>query len=456
VAPVVPDWLRQRAELTPGRLALVVGAAEWTFAELDRQVDSACHVLRALGVGPGQHVGVRAPNGAGFVVAVHALMRLGAVLVPINTRLTPSEVAWQRADAQLELILDEAHLDALLGPGEPARVERDFDLQANHSVLYTSGTSGRPKGAILTYGNHWWSAVASVLNLGTVPSDRWLACLPLFHVGGLAILLRGVIYGMPVQVHERFEAERVNQAIDDDGVSIISVVSTMLERMLAQRGQRRYPPTLRCVLLGGGPAPRPLLERAVRLGVPIFQSYGLTETASQVATLAPEDVQRKVGSAGKPLMGTQLHISADGEILVRGPTVSPGYLHQPADDAWLRTGDLGYVDDEGYLYVLDRREDLIVSGGENVYPAEVEAVLLTHPAVEDAGVFGVANTEWGQIVAAALKLAHSASTDDIVAFCRQRLASYKVPRRIELVDTLPRTASGKLLRRELRARAERS
>jgi o-succinylbenzoate---CoA ligase len=452
VAPVVPDWLRQRADLTPRRLALAVGDAAWTFAKLDRQVDIACHALRALGVVPGQHVGLRAPNGAGFAVAVHALMRLGAVLVPINTRLTPGEVDWQRADAGLELVLDESHLEALLRPGEAARAEREFDLQARHSVMYTSGTSGRPKGAILTYGNHWWNAVASALNLGTLSSDRWLACLPLFHVGGLAILLRGVIYGMPVQVHERFDAARVNQAIDDEGVSIISVVGTMLERMLAQRGERRYPPTLRCVLLGGGPAPGPLLERAVRLGVPVFQSYGLTETASQVATLAPEDVPRKVGSAGKPLMGAQIRIGADGEILVRGPTVSPGYLHQPAEEAWLRTGDLGYVDDEGYLFVLDRRDDLIVSGGENVYPAEVEAVLLAHPAVEEAGVFGVADAEWGQIVAAAVKLEQPASIDDIVAFCRQRLAGYKVPRRIELVDTIPRTASGKLLRRELRRR----
>ena len=190
-------------------------------------------------------------------------------------------------------------------------------------------------------------------------------------------------------MHERFEPDRVNHAIDHDRVTIISVVSTMLERMLADRGDRPFPndAALRPARRRAGALP--LLERALALGAPVFQSYGLTETASQVATLAPEDVRSKVGSAGKPLMGTQVRIEADGEILVRGPTVSPGYLHQPPHGEWLRTGDLGYLDDEGYLFVLDRRDDLIVSGGENVYPAEVEAALLAHPAVEEVGVFGM-------------------------------------------------------------------
>jgi len=180
----------------------------------------------------------------------------------------------------------------------------------------------------------------------------------------------------------------VNHAIDERGVSIVSVVSTMLDRMLDERGDRPFPASLRVVLLGGGPAPLPLLERALRARAPVVQTYGLTETPSQVATLAPEDAIRKVGSAGKPLMGSQIRIEPDGEICVRGPTVSPGYLHQAQlmPGAWLRTGDLGYLDADGYLYVLDRRDDLIVSGGENVYPSEVEAALLEHPAVEEAGV----------------------------------------------------------------------
>jgi o-succinylbenzoate---CoA ligase len=449
----VPDWLRQRASVTQDRLALVCGEQVWTFAELDARVNAAAAALQSRS---GQRVGVRAANSAGFVVAVHALMRVGSVLVPINTRLTDSEVDWQREDAEVSLVLGDSELDALMDETTttpPRGHVRDFDLQAWHSIVYTSGTSGRPKGAILTYANHWWSAIASALNLGLRADDTWLACLPLFHVGGLSILLRSVICGMTAVVPPRFDAAEVNRAIDEHAVSIVSVVSTMLDRMLTERGTRPYPSTLRCVLLGGGPAPLPLLERAASAGVPVVQTYGLTETASQVVTLAPEDALRKLGSAGKALMGSEIQIAADGEICVSGPSVSPGYVKHPPREGWLHTGDVGFLDAEGYLYVLDRRDDLIVSGGENVYPAEVEAALLAHPGVEEAGVIGVADAEWGRRVTGVVvrRAAASVSAEDLIAFCRQRLAGYKVPRAIEFRTALPRNAAGKLLRRELRS-----
>ncbi len=450
----VPDWLRQRAQVTPDRVALVFEEARWTFAELDRGVDGAVEVLRGRGVEAGQRIGLLAANGPGFVFAVHALMRIGAVLVPINTRLTPSEIEWQIQDAELALVLGDDDVRQLAEQRQGSKVdevERQFDLDDWHSIMYTSGTTGRPKGAILTYANHWWGAIGSALNLGLLPDDRWLACLPLFHVGGLSILLRSVICGFTAVVHSRFDPREMNRAIDEQGVSMVSVVSAMLDRMLAEHGGRPYPATLRCVLLGGGPAPLPLLERAVRAGAPVVQTYGLTETASQVVTLAPEDALTKLGSAGKPLMGSQIRIDDDGEIHVFGPTVSPGYLRQPPRDGWLRTGDLGYLDDEGYLYVLDRRDDLIISGGENIYPAEVEAALIAHPAVRDAGVIGLADAEWGRRVAALVVLApgRTATPEELIAFCRQRLAGYKVPRRIAFRESLPRNAAGKLLRREL-------
>jgi O-succinylbenzoic acid--CoA ligase len=448
----VPDWLRQRAAVTPERRALITGARTWTFAELDARVDAAASVLE---IQPGQRVGLRASNGAGFVVAVHALMRLGAVLVPINTRLTDAEVAWQVRDAEVSVVLRDDDLASFLDvpPTQPGEVAAGhFDLDAWHSIVYTSGTTGRPKGAILTYGNHWWSAVASALNLGLLPDDTWLACLPLFHVGGLSILLRSVICGMTVVVQPRFDAAEVDRAIDEHDVSIVSVVSNMLERMLSERGARPYPRALRCVLLGGGPAPLPLLERAAAAGVPVVQTYGLTETASQIATLAPEDALSKLGSAGKPLMGSEIRVGPEDEIWVRGPSVSPGYVNHPPRDGWLHTGDLGSVDADGYLYVLDRRDDLIISGGENVYPAEVEAALLAHPGVSEAGVIGVPDTEWGRRVTGVVVMRPgvTATADDLIAFCRIRLAGYKVPRQIEFRTSLPRNAAGKLVRRELR------
>jgi O-succinylbenzoic acid--CoA ligase len=208
--------------------------------------------------------------------------------------------------------------------------------------------------------------------------------LPLFHVGGLAILVRSAIYGIPALVHQSFDPAAANRAIDQDGVTIVSVVSAMLQRMLDERGDRPHPPALRCVLLGGGPAPRSLLEACVWRGVPVVQTYGLTEAASQVATLAPADALRKLGSAGQPLLPNELRIEREGasasagqvgEILMRGPTVMCGYANRPEEtaralqDGWLHTGDLGYLDDEGYLYVVSRRSDLIITGGENVYPA---------------------------------------------------------------------------------------
>jgi len=516
-----PDWLRQRAQLSPGRLALLADDARFTYAELDALVDVAAQRLMTEGVCSGDLIALLAPNSAAYPIAAHAVARAGAVLLPLNTRLTLPELAWQVKDARAHrLLFDEAHVDTARGlrrevrplqlvaldsmsavnspsprkergPGgevapsarpevhpEPGRrvlvgranapsAEPRFDLAALHSVVYTSGTTGRPKGAMLTYGNHLWSAIASALNLGLQPDDRWLACLPLFHVGGLSILLRSVIYGTTAIVHPGFDAARVNAAIDNEGVTVVSVVANMLQRLLDQRGERPYPATLRCVLLGGGPAPQPLLRRCAALGVPVMQTYGLTETASQIATLAPGDALRKLGSAGKPLFGSKLRIVADdgaecapgvaGEIIVRGPTVTPGYLNRPEEtaavirDGWLHTGDLGHLDSEGYLYVLDRRDDLIVSGGENVYPAEIEAVLQSHADVLEAGVYGVDDARWGKAPAAVVVLRPGAppDADALTAFCRERLAAYKTPSRIDFVDALPRNAAGKLLRRDM-------
>jgi O-succinylbenzoic acid--CoA ligase len=262
----------------------------------------------------------------------------------------------------------------------------------------------------------------------------------------------------------------VSAAIDDEGITLVSLVPTMLHRLLEVRGDRPVPSSLRCVLLGGGPAPRALLEHCARLGVPVSQTYGLTECCSQVATLAPSDALKKLGSAGRPLYPNELRLAGDdgadpipgegGEILVRGPVVTSGYwnrLDATASafvDGWFRTGDFGMLDDEGYLYVLDRRDDLIVSGGENVYPAEVEGVLLAHPCVAEAAVVGVVDPEWGQRVVAVVRLAEGADPSvagELQSHCRASLAAYKVPRVVRISDEpLPRTASGKVRRGVLR------
>jgi O-succinylbenzoic acid--CoA ligase len=475
----LPDWLAARAAGQSDRPAVITACQTLTFGELNAAATAAARRLGALGIAVGTRVALALGNGAPFAVLTHALARLGAVMVPLNTRLTRGEAAWQLADSCARVVVcDEMHAGPVSGPARAAGTRvltpeeldaaaqadvplvEHLDLSAPQGIIYTSATSGRPKGAMLSFGNHWWSAVGSALNLGLRPDDRWLIPLPLYHVGGLAVLWRSVIYGIPAVIHDRFDPDAANHAIDAGGVTAVSVVSTMLQRMLDARGDRPYPPALRYVLLGGGPAPSALVERCLALGVPVAPTYGLTEAASQVTTLLPEEVARRPGSSGRPLLPVEVRVDA-GEILVRGPTVMAGYADRPEEtkdvlcDGWLRTGDLGHLDDDGYLYVLDRREDLIVSGGENVYPLEVETVLLQHPAVADAGVIGVSDPEWGQAVTAAVVLRSGARIDEAAlrAFCAERLARYKVPRWVWTVEELPRTPGGKLLRRELRDQA---
>jgi o-succinylbenzoate---CoA ligase len=515
----LPDWLARRAAISPQQPALLAADLRWTFAELDQQASAAATALAGRGVQSGDRIALLVGNRAEFVAVVHGAPRIGAVLVPLNLRLAVPELAWQLTDVGASLLLHDsarAPLAAALqaavpglqvmpidqppggrgtGDGDentestetsPGSTEESVrfalcgplrDLSASgssvfpspspapdlHTIIYTSGTTGRPKGVMLSHGNHWWSAIGSVLNLGLRHDDVWLAVLPLFHVGGLAILIRSVVYGIPIVLHETFDPEAVNEAFDRQGITCVSLVGAMLRRVLDARGERPMPATLRCVLLGGGPAPGELLERCARQGVPVIQTYGMTETASQAATLSLADGLRKLGSAGKPLLPTELRIDREGapappgtvgEILLRGPTVTLGYVNRPEEtrrtlrDGWLHTGDLGYLDAEGYLYVLDRRDDLIRSGGENVSPAEVEATLLAHPAIADAGVVGIPDPRWGEVPAAAVQLRPGGATDAaaLIAFCVARLAGYKVPRTIRFVDALPRNPAGKLVR----------
>lgn len=484
----LPDWLGRRASTHADTEALRHAQGTWTYRDLYERAGELAGALAERGVRPGDRVAVLMRHGLAYAWVAHALIQVGAILVPINTRLALPEMAWIAEDAEAKWLLhDDAHdpaARALCSDGLRAwNVERELDRDGVSSarlyrdrialddvqvLIYTSGTTGRPKGAMLTYGNQWWSAVGSALQLGVLPGDQWLVPMPLFHVGGLAVLMRSVINGTTAVIHDQFRPEDVHRAIDEEGVQLLSVVPTMLQRMLDVRGDKPYPPSLRCVLVGGSAAPQPILERCLALRMPVAQSYGLSEANSQVATLRPVDALRKLGSSGKPLMPTEVAIWADGqpapagvvgEIIVRGPTLTRGYWRRPDATAeafmgeWFRTGDIGYLDDEGYLYVLDRRTDLIVSGGENVYPAEVEAVLHAHPAVREAGVVGRPDAEWGQVPVAfvVLRAGAQVAAEELQAFCVQRLAKYKVPRDIRFVQSLPRNAGGKLLRRTLRA-----
>jgi len=341
--------------------------------------------------------------------------------------------------------------------GEPFHLTPPQATSAIQAIVFTSGTTGRPKGAMISYANHFWSAVGSAFKLGVRPDDRWLACLPLYHVGGQAILFRSCLYGTTVVLHDGFDADAVLTSLAIENISLVSLVPTMLERLLRRGLARVAAPALRLVLLGGAAAPPALLADSAAVGLPVAVTYGLTEAASQVATLLPDEARRKPGSAGRPLLFSSIHVAdpdgrqlrpgEPGEIVISGPTVMAGYYDDPASTSEtirggrLHTGDVGYLDEDGDLWILDRRDDLIVSGGENVYPAEVERVLREHPGVAAACVVGLPHPEWGQQVAALVVPTQRESVTEsaLLAFTRSRLAGYKQPRLLIFADVLPLT-----------------
>jgi o-succinylbenzoate---CoA ligase len=436
------DWLAQRAHSCPERTALVTEASSVTYAELEAEATWVARRLAAYGVRRGATAALTMHPRREEVVLLHALMKLGAVAMPLSPRLTDAERAAVLSAERPAVDLNDA--------AELTQTEADLPLLGEHDMediqclILTSGTAGEPRPVGLTYGNFLFSAMGSAFNLGVEPSDRWLCCLPLSHVAGLSIILRSVIYGTTAVLLDGFDTEQVASTLVSGGISVLSLVPTQLIRLLDADADLSAP---RAILIGGGPVPPDALREALGRGATVVQTYGMTETCSQVTTLAPEDAERKVGSAGRPLLTSHIRIEA-GEILVQGPTVAPGCYEA---DGWLHTGDLGHIDEEGFLYVTGRRGEVIVTGGENVMPAEVEAVLLSHPAVADAAVVGRPDPEWQEAVCALVVLhdGAEATDEDLRSHCSASLASYKVPKRFDFVSSLPRTASGKLLRGEL-------
>lgn len=478
MAEIIPHWLTKQAELKPGHTAIEQQTGDIiTFLQLKEQSQQFAKKLARLGVTNGSHIGIRSTNNVSMVIAIHALSYLGAVSVMLNTKLTKTELDYQVNDAEVAMILTcktlgeetknmafsvpvKTFTDVTRLDEKKVALKTEMDLSDVFTILYTSGTTGFPKGVIHTYGNHWWSAMGSALNLGLSKQDKWLAVLPFFHISGLSIFIKSVIYGMPVYLLEKFEEQAVHEAIINKGVTIASVVTMMVQRLLDSMDDQQYPKTFRCMLLGGGSAPVPLLEKAKQHHIPVFQSYGMTETTSQIVTLSPQHALEKIGSAGKPLFPAQLSIRNPvddpvGEIHVKGPMVTNGYFKnevatkQSIVSGWLATGDLGYVDGEGFLYVVDRRNDLIISGGENIYPSEIESVLSGMNQIKEVGVTGREDEIWGQVPVAFVVTRETTSAEEIIRYAEKFLAKYKWPKHIYFVNHLPRNASNKLVRKSL-------
>lgn len=417
----------------------------FTWREADALVAGAAQQLASLGVAGGDRVALRSLNRPEVVWFWFAAARLGATLVPLNARLTDSEVVplLERVRARVALGSLPGGVSLDVAPGVSRAAELDDDQVI--VGLFTSGTTGTPKLIELTQGNFRANASANAARLGGAATQRWFGVLPLFHIGGLAMLYRCATYGASLVLESSFDAQRACAALDA-GCTHTSFVPTMLDRVIDARGPKPFR-GVQAALIGGGPMSAAQLARARAAGIPVLQTYGLTEACSQVTTEAPESADGQ--TAGEPLAGVEVRIvnsDADGvgEIEVRGATVAKG------QGEWLHTRDLGALDSRGRLKIYARRTDLIVSGGENVYPAEVEAVLREHPAVRDVAVIGRDDAEWGQITVAVVVTAEP-SDDVLREWARQRLAGFKVPRAWVRAEQLPRNATGKIDRAALRA-----
>lgn len=479
------DWLAARAIASPEQVAITAADITLSYGELNELV--AQHML-ILEQHRQKRIALFARSRYLTIVIAFTLMRLGKTIVPINSRLTKSEISQQIHNSRTTLATYAASFDDmenlpyggfnLFGIMEDttedmprnayeAFLTAETKLSKPLAIIHTSGTSGRAKGAVLTYRNFFYSAMASAYRIGHLPDDKWLCVLPLYHVGGLSILLRAVLSGTTVDLRSKFDVDEVNHALSHEDISLVSLVPTMLYRLL-EKGTPEKWTKLRLILLGGAAASIELLEECRARKLPVATTYGLTEAASQVATALPHELYSKMGTVGKPLMFTQIKVVDEegkqqkagdyGEILVKGATVMQGYYNDPAAtakalrDGWLHTGDIGYLDKDGDLFLVQRRSDLIVSGGENVYPAEIESTLRQHPAVKEAVVVGVDDAEWGQKVAAAIQLreGEKSTEAEIIAYARQHLAGYKIPRVIKFVGEFPMTGSGKIQRGAVR------
>jgi fatty-acyl-CoA synthase len=483
-------WLDDRARNTPERVAIVFHDEELTYRALAARSTGMAAALASRGVERGARVATLTESSPDHVALLFACAKLGLALQPLNWRLAPAEVRYQLDDSEPALLVVASGQEELAdAAGDPVPRTSFAELDADGEVpvvdvadddpllvSYTSGTTGKPKGAVLTHANCFWTNLSFDRTSGIADDDVVLQVLPQFHSGGWNVQpLLAWWRGATIVLEPSFDAERALRLIEERRVTtMMGVPATYL--FMAERPEfaTRDLSSLRLAVVGGAPMPESLLERWHARGVAIVQGYGLTEAAPNVLCLAPEDAARKLGYAGKPYphvdvalrdpdTGDLLGGRATGELVVRGPNVFAGYWRNPEAtaaafaDGWLLTGDLAERDDEGFYRIVGRLKDLVISGGENVYPAEIEDVLHAHPSVAEAAVVGVQDARWGEACHAFVVLRPGTVVDevDLLEWCRGRLARFKVPKAVDFVDALPRSSMNKVLKDDLRARLAR-
>lgn len=463
------NWLLKQAATQPNQIAIDDGNERLSFAELKKQVEVLVGKIDHLN--PGSRVGLLATNTLMSYKLALAIMCSGRTIVWLNWRLAGEELERQIKDSGLQLCLVENSLwrsgmtnpfksysAFLITNADPGELIPVFKSDWVASIMYTSGTTGKPKGVLQTFGNHFYSAVSSALNLGLSSADKWLCVAPIFHISGFSIIMRGLIYGMTVRLVEKFRAEEIERILANETVTIMSVVPFMLKKLIQQQNKTNthYNSAFRCMLLGGGTIDRETLETCLQRSIPVVQCYGMTETCSQIVALRSADALLKLGSVGQPLFSTQLKLSKDGEILLKTPALTPGYLNLPDKlpskmiEGWYRTGDIGHLDKEGYLYIDGRADEMLISGGENIFPQEVEQVYQRYPQINEVAVVGQNDSVWGQVPVAFVVSDRRLSTTKLMNYGYEHLARYKVPQQYIFVSELPKNASGKIRRFMLR------
>ncbi|MGW1944898.1 acyl-CoA synthetase [Streptomyces sp. NPDC001940] len=481
----IGSWTARRARKSPDRLALVHGVTRRTYAQLHDRTTRLAHHLRSLGVRPGDRVAFLGPNHPAFLETLFASGQLGAVFLPLNTRLaqpelrhcltdsgasvlvySPSYEAFAASSGVRQTVSVDENLEEALARSSDAPLDLVVGLEGNAMILYTSGTTGRAKGAVLTHGNLIWNSFNTLVDGDFVTGDVTLLSAPLFHTAALNMTsLPTVLKGGTLVIEEQFSASRTLDLVERHRVSVLFGVPAMFQQIAAEpRFAEADLSSLRMLLCGGAPVPEGLVRVYQQRGLGFIQGYGMTESSPGVCLLDAEHALDKTGTAGLPHFFSDIRVvdadgndAARGELLVEGPNVMSGYWNLPAEtaaafhDGWFRSGDVVATDEDGYVTIVDRVKDLIISGGENIYPAEVEKVLYDHPAVVDCAVIGVPDKTWGEVPRAVVVLAPAseATADDIIASLDGRLARYKIPKSVVFADALPRSGAGKLLKRRI-------
>lgn len=487
------SWPQRRARMTPNRVALADGDREITYRTLADRSAATSNALRAIGIGRGDRVAYLGPNHPTYFDVLFGTTALGAVLVPLNTRLAAPELSYVLGDsgadvvvvapshrdileravgtaAGMRVISTEGEFEDLLAAAGPSWVDDEIGLDDVAIIMYTSGTTGHPKGAMLTHGNLTWNLTNVLIDLDLRHEEVALIVAPLFHIAALSMLSLPVLAkGGTLLLRSSFEPEEALNLIARHRVTQMFGVPTMFNQMA---NTAAWPgadiSSLRAIMCGGAPVPKATIETYLERGIVFLQGYGMTETAPGLLFLDGPSSTTKAGSAGVPSFFTDVRLVGEdgqdvgpgerGEVVAAGPNVMKGYWQRPEETRqsfsgdWFHSGDVATIDDDGYYTIVDRVKDIIISGGENIYPAEVEDAMLYHPAVAEAAVIGMPNDTWGEVGRAIVVLRESASEDELLAFLETRLARYKIPKSIVFADELPKSGAGKILKRQLRER----